>query len=112
MAKLPNAENAHIPLEKLRDYSLNFEHEKGSHKARVFASALGFTAADAEHLRRMILEAVLTSEAQPGTADVHGARYTVDFEVEGLRGKVIIRTAWIIDAGESIPRLVTCYVKG
>ncbi len=111
MPKLPEAEHARIPLEKLRDYSLNPQHDKGGHKARVFAASLGFTAADAEHLREMILAAVLTMEAQPGTTDEHGARYTVDFVALGLRGVVIIRTAWIIDAGETIPRLVSCYVK-
>ena len=111
MPKLPAAEYAQVSLEKLRDYSLNPEHGKGGHKARVFAASLGFTAADADRLREMILAAVLITEAQPGATDEHGARYTVDFEAPGLRGTVTIRTAWIIDAGETIPRLVSCYVK-
>ncbi len=111
MPKLPAAEHARVPLEKLRDYSLNPQHDKGGHKARVFAAVLGFTGVDAERLREMILAAVLTMEAQPGAADEHGERYTVDFEAAGLHGVVIIRTAWIIDAGETVPRLVSCYVK-
>ena len=111
MPKLPEVERAQVPLEKLRDYSLNPKHDKGKHKAHVFAALLGFTAADAERLREMILAAVLTVEARPGGTDEHGTRYTVDFEAPGLSGTVIIRTAWIIDAGETIPRLVSCYVK-
>lgn len=111
MPKLPNAERAQVPLEKLRDYALNSEHLKGGNKARVFASALGLTATDAPALREMILAAVLTKEAQPGVTDAHGARYTVDFERQGLQGNMVtIRTAWIVDAGDTIARLVSCYV--
>lgn len=108
---LANAERAVVNIEKLRDYSLNPAHVEGKHKARVFEALLGFTAEDAERLRELILKAVITCEAAQGITDEHGTRYTVDFEAKGLSGMVIIRTAWIIDAGESIPRLVSCYVK-
>ena len=37
--KLPNAENAYVDLRKLADYCLDSEHERGKHKARVFAAA-------------------------------------------------------------------------
>ena len=100
-----------MPVEKLRDYSLNAAHPEGKHKARVFVALMGFTAADAEKLREMILGAVLTHEAEQGATDEHGTRYRIDFEAQGLRGPVTIRTAWHIDAGETIPRLVSCYVK-
>lgn len=109
--KLPNAERAVVDIEKLRDYSLNPNHPEGKHKARIFAALLGFTAADAERLREMILIAVLAQESMCGATDEHGTRYAVDFEAQGLRSMVTIRTAWIIDAGETIPRLVSCYVK-
>ena len=110
--KLPNAARATVDVSRLRDYSLNPEHDKGKHKARVFAAAMGFTIADAERLRGMVLAAVLTHEAAQGVTDEHGTRYRVDFQAQGLRGSVTIRTAWHIDTGESIPRLVSCYVKG
>jgi hypothetical protein len=109
--KLPNADSAIVPVEKLRDYSLSTTHPEGKHKARVFATLLGFTAADAEKLRDMILDAVLIREAVEGVTDEHGTRYRVDFEAQGLRGVVTIRTGWHIDAGETVPRLVSCYVK-
>ncbi len=111
MPLLPNATKAIVLLEKLRDYSLDPNHEKGNHKARVFASALGFSQQDALRLREMILQAILVNEVAEGTSDVHGARYTVDFKAQGLRKIVTICTAWIIDAGETVPRLVSCYVK-
>ena len=112
MALLPNADKAIVPLEKLRGYSLDSTHPVGKHKARIFASALGMTGRDAPRLREMILQAVLTNEAIEAGTNEHGTRYTVDFQTLGLKGAVTIRTAWIIDAGEIIPRLTSCYVKG
>jgi hypothetical protein len=109
--KLPNAARAIVDIAKLRDYSLNPSHREGKHKARVFNALLGFTATDAETLRKLILNAALTQEATQHASDQHGARYVVDFEAQGLRDMVVIRTAWIIDAGETIPRLISCYVK-
>ena len=112
MAILPNADKAIVPIEKLRDYSLNSSHDRGKHKARVFASALAMTQTNAPRLRDMILQAVLTNEAIQIDINEHGTRYTLDFQAFGLKGAVTIRTAWIIDAGEDVPRLVSCYVKG
>lgn len=109
--KLPNADRAVVDIEKLRDYSLNSAHSEGKHKARVFAALLGFTIEDAERLREMILTAVLSQESTLGATDEHGTRYAVDFKAQGLRGTFTIRTAWIIDTGETVPRLVSCYVK-
>jgi hypothetical protein len=108
---LANAEQAIVDIAKLRDYCLNPSHVEGKHKARVFTSTLGFTAVDAERLREMILAAVLTHEAKQSVTDEHGSRFTVDFETSGLQGPAIIRTAWIIDSGETVPRLISCYVK-
>ena len=112
MAILPNVEKAVVPLEKLRGYSLDSTHPVGKHKARVFASALGMTKAEAPRLREMILQAVLTNEAVEIGTNEHGTRFVMDFQTLGAKGKVTIRTAWIIDAGADIPRLTSCYVKG
>lgn len=109
--KLLNADRAVVDLAKLLDYSLNSAHPEGKHKSRVFASSLGFTISDAGRLREMILSQVFQQEATQGRTDEHGVRYTVDFELQGLRDRATIRTAWIIDTGETVPRLVSCYVK-
>ncbi len=109
--KPPNADKAVVDIAKLRDYSLNPAHAGGMHKARLFAALLGMTTADAGKLREMILAAVLTNEATRGLTDEHGARFRVDFNVQGLHRAVTVRTAWHIDAGETVPRLVSCYVK-
>jgi hypothetical protein len=109
--KLPNAERAVVDIAKLREYSLNPAHPEGNHKARVFAAVLGFRITDAERLREMILNAVSINEAAQSVTDAHGTRYIVDFETQGLSGGVMIRTAWIIDTGDTIPRLISCYVR-
>lgn len=109
--KLPNPDQAIVDIAKLRDYSLNPQHPKGKHKARVFAATLGFTVKDAEKLRGIVIEAAHGNEATPGSRDEHGERFSLDLETQGLFGKVIIRTAWIVDTGENAPRLVSCYVR-
>lgn len=52
----------------------------------------------------------VSGEAVLGHADRYGQRYVVDFELVGPRGRITIRSAWIIRPGETAPRLVTCYI--
>jgi hypothetical protein len=114
--KLPSAERAVVNIEKLRDYSLNPNHPEGKHKARVFLEKLGLKADDAERLRKLILEAILTAEAMAQQPTPYGERFVVDFQVkqiaEGRLGVtlVTIRSAWIIRNDEDFPRLTTCFI--
>jgi len=110
MSLLPNAENAVIRLEKLRDYSLDREHPTGKHKARVFESAMGMTEDDAERLRGLVAQAILVTDTISSGRNEHGDRFTVDFSALGLNRQVVIRSAWIIDHGKDIPRLTSCYI--
>ncbi|MGH9791704.1 MAG: DUF6883 domain-containing protein, partial [Candidatus Acidiferrales bacterium] len=108
--KLPNPERAVVDIEKLRGYCLNPQHLRGRHKARVFAAVLGITAEKAELLRTALLEAALHREATPTEQDTHGQRYVLDFELDGPSGRGMVRSCWIVRAGETFPRLTTCYV--
>lgn len=108
--KLPNAERAVVEVRKLLDYCLNAEHPRGQHKARVFKSALGWTADQAEDVRRRILEAVLREDARFLGADDYGQRYALDFTVQGMDGMVTVRSLWIIRHAEDFPRFTSCYV--
>ena len=107
--KLPNGDRASVNLRKLSGYSLN-SCGAGKHKARVFASALGMNAEQALLLRSLLLDAAKNGEAAEGEADEFGQRYMVDFEVAHAGRTAVVRSAWIIDAGKSNPRLTTCYV--
>jgi hypothetical protein len=108
--RLPHGERAVCDDAKLRDYCLNPQHPRGRHKARVFQSALGLTAAHTALLRDALLAAARTEEATAGEADVYGQRYVIDFNFAGPAGAGRIRSTWIVRNGEDFPRLTTCYV--
>jgi len=107
--KIPNAERAVVDIRKLRDYCLSPTHDEGKHKARLFASALGMSAADAGELRDILLEVVQTHDAQLGRRDEYGQRYLVDFMLEWRGKEAMIRSGWMIEHDSDIPRLTTCY---
>ncbi|PYS83981.1 MAG: hypothetical protein DMF67_06850 [Acidobacteria bacterium] len=107
--KLPNVERAVVSIAKLRDYSLNPQHEAGKHKARVFKAALGLTAGDLKWLREKILMAVQSEEAIARPASPFGIHF-VDILIEREGRKALVRTAWIIEYGTDFPRLTSCYV--
>lgn len=108
--KLPNAELAIVDIRKLREYSLSLEHDTGKHKARVFRSALEITADDAEELRRVLLIIVKTHEAELGRRDEYGQRYRVDFMLEWKGKSARVRSGWIIEHDNDVPRLTSCYI--
>ncbi len=107
---IPNADRAVVEIAKLRDYCLDSNHFRGRHKARVFASALGLAAANAVELRDDLLEAVVTRDAVPGENDRYGQRYTVDFTMVRAGRQALVRSSWIVRAGEDYPRLTSCFV--
>jgi hypothetical protein len=108
--KLPNAEHAVVDIGKLRDYSLNTRHEVGKHKARVFRSALGLTAGDAEWLRELILRAAHDEEVANSSPSPFGDKYVIDILVTRGGRSVRVRTTWIVELGTDFPRLTSCYV--
>jgi hypothetical protein len=108
--KLPNGHIAIVPIEKLRDYCLNSEHDVGSHKAYVFVSVLGLTKNEAEFLQQRLLDVAHFYEAVATKRDSYGQRYIIDFELTTHRGSAIVRSTWIILANENFPRLTSCYI--
>ncbi len=108
---LPRGERAIVDLRELHDYCLNPDSPRGRHKARVFAAALGLTAAEVLQLRARLLEAARTADAQRGELDLYGQRYTIDFEMETQVGKATVRSSCIVLHGKRVPRLTICYVK-
>ena len=107
---LPNADRAEVDLRKLSEYCLSLAHPVGKHKAVVFRAAPGLTADDAPMLRERILRAAMEDQAVFERVDEFGERYRLDFEAVTLSGSALVRSAWIIRAGEDYPRLTTCFV--
>ena len=108
--KLPNGEQSIVVIAKLRDYSLDATHEEGKHKARVFASALGIGADDADWLREKLFEAALRYECVPGRSTPHGQRYILDFPLTKGPMEARVRSVGNVRSAETVPRLITCYV--
>jgi hypothetical protein len=97
-------------MTKLTGYCLDESHEPGAEKARVFRASLGLTASDAEALRDALLAAADAAEAVPGEVDQYGERFRVDFLMRHEGKEATVRSAWIYETGDDIPRLVTCFV--
>jgi hypothetical protein len=108
--KLPNPEMTLIDDGKLTAYSLNFNHDEGKHKARVFKSALGITLENLEELKIVLLEAVKNYKAIPTKGNTYGQKYIIDFPMTRNNKTAIIHSVWIIPNEENFARLVTCYV--
>lgn len=111
MPKLPNAERALVRLEKLTEYSLNPNHDKGGHKARVFEAALGITMTNAEWLRDELMRVAREEEARLSKRTVYGEHYVIDALITRGTQRAIVRSCWIVAVGADFPRLTSCYVK-
>lgn len=108
---LPNGHLAVVPDEKLLGFILNPDHEYGSTHAQLFRALLGIDQSNAEDLRTALLGAAAHAEARPGRVSEFGVKYEIRFPMTGIRGTYIIVSVWMIDNGQSIPRLVTAFVE-
>ncbi|MFO7538656.1 MAG: hypothetical protein R6X32_11440 [Chloroflexota bacterium] len=101
----------HIDVGKLTRYALNKDHPKGKHKARVFASALGFTRENYQELLQQIEDKTLEAEAKVHHTDRHGQHLQVDLSITGTTGETtIVRTGWLIAPGSRVASLSTLFV--
>jgi uncharacterized protein DUF6883 len=108
--KLPNGGRADLGT-KLEDYTLNPLHRDGRNKARVFESGLGITLANANILRRALLDAAANSDqVEPRGDNGFGEVYVLCFPLTTANGAAIVLSAWIVRHGEDFPRLITCYI--
>ncbi len=107
--KVPNAKNAIIAPEKLRDYLLNPEHRRGHSKAKKLLS-MGYQADQWQHLETDLREQHLTADVEEVEENDYGTCYAI---VAGLTGPdartISFRSIWQIDLGTDLPRLITMY---
>lgn len=107
--KIPNSENAFIPLRKLTDYLLSDIHEVGKSKAKFFQS-FGFNKINANSLREELLKLVRTYDVSNVVQSEYGIKYTVEGEIQTPYGAAInLKTVWVINRGDNVPRFVTAY---
>ena len=107
---LPNGGRAILDIRKLADYCLNPAHLRGPHKVRVFRQALGFERGDAAELQDRLLDAARDNVALEVSGDVRGSRWQVDVAISRQGKRAVVRSIWLIRAGEFEPRVVTCWV--
>ncbi|MDP2830267.1 MAG: hypothetical protein Q8O37_16895 [Sulfuricellaceae bacterium] len=111
MGKLTNYQNAFISERKLSGYALNPDHPTGGNKARRIKAALGFDSSNSGEIMSMILRALKDHDAVEGAANAWGRVFTVDIPLTGPAGNAIVRTAWILENGQDVPKLTSFYVK-
>ena len=107
--KLPNANQAQVPEEKLLGYVLSTDHPIGRFKAQFFAG-LGFTAGNWDRLRDRLRE-LAEQDAELGETTEYGQKYLVSGTLEGPTGAAEVVSVWIVLAGDDIPRFVTVYPR-
>ncbi|MBN1426171.1 hypothetical protein JXA88_16595 [Candidatus Fermentibacteria bacterium] len=108
MAHVPNRENAHVPIEKLRDYLLSPVHPVGRLKAAYFVS-LGYTQDNWLQLEQDLRQ-VLTNDVARVERTTFGVKYVVYGTITSPSGKTArIVTVWVIRSGEETPRFVTAF---
>jgi hypothetical protein len=108
--RLPRAREATIPTSKLTGYALSTTHDRGRHKARVFASALGITSSDWRYLHDQILAALADGEVRSTRITSFGIAYEVIVMIDGLNGRTVpVVTTWML-ASDAAPRLTSTWV--
>lgn len=84
--------------------------EPASQGKAAFFQALGFSLDEWGVLQSALLEMAQNGLATPGQVSEFGTKYEIHGTIVGPIGRqAVIRTVWIIDAGEDYPRLVTAY---
>lgn len=107
--KLPNRENAYVPLAKLTDYLLSLNHPFGRAKALLLIN-LGYDNSNANELERGLMTIARESDVAQELPSDYGTKYVIDGLLETPSGAALdLRTIWIIESGESRPRFVTAY---
>ena len=107
--KLPNAERATVPRDKIVRYLLNPAHPVGGSKARFFLEH-GFSAAEWSRLASALQQHARENEISETEQTKHGTRFVVDGPLIAPDGTILnVRTAWYIDAGGAAPRFVTAH---
>jgi uncharacterized protein YukE len=103
----PDFSASRVDPKKIAGYAMNPDHPEGGHKYRVIHSATGLDASDAAKVEEQVRAGARDGTPILGRADEYGQRWNVDVPLTGPDGSIMVRTAWIVDTGETVPRLIT-----
>jgi hypothetical protein len=110
---LPNstAVNRNHIAEKVHNYCLNDNHEKGKHKALLFRHLLGITQENSEILTQAIFEASQNESAVFVKSTPYCDLYNIVFLIATSNGAASIRTGWCVHHETNIPHLTTAFIE-
>jgi hypothetical protein len=107
--ELPNKSHAYVSINKITDYLLSETHIIGKSKARFFRS-FGFDETNVNQFEQGLIHIAQTELVAEITETIYGKKYVIDGELKTPSGDMIyLRTVWIIETGDDIPKLVTAY---
>ncbi len=110
--KLPRNLEAIVPERKLAGYLLSETHSVGRTKAKYFRT-LGYSESNLLRLKEALIAVAVTSDVTESISTPFGTKYVVDGDLDapaGIRARV--RTVWVLESGEDLPRFVTAYPTG
>jgi hypothetical protein len=108
---LRNARIAIVDVAKVGDYLLNASHPENGGKAEFFRR-LGYVRERPEALAEAHRSVASAGTIATSAQSPHGQKFVVDGDLPaptGQTGGRAVRTVWIINTGEDVPRLVTAY---
>lgn len=106
--KLPYLERIYVSIDKLNDYLLSNTHPIGKWKARFFNS-LGFDKSNVELLKKALISIAQSSEISESITTAYGVKYIIDGAIHTPKKVIKLRTVWVIEKEEKIPKFVTAY---
>jgi hypothetical protein len=110
--KLPNAEKATVPEEKITQYLLNSGHPAGGSKAAFFLR-FGFRVEEWRLFASALIRHALENEIVESEETQYGTRYAVDGPLPSPSSVILnVRTAWFIDLGGDFTALRNCPSAG
>jgi hypothetical protein len=105
--KIPNHEQAIIEPDKLTEYLLNPNHQRGKSKAHLLMK-LGYSLENWQELEQDIRRDHLNEEITEIQETPYGVRYKIRAILITPTGELLmVKTVWQIDIGQNIPRFIT-----
>ncbi len=107
--KLPYAEQAFIPEEKITKYLLNLQHPVGRSKAQFFMR-FGFSVAGWKKLAIALYNHAQEHEVSTIRHISMGTLYAIEGVLHTPSGEYpLVRSIWFVPQGEKFPRLTSAY---
>jgi hypothetical protein len=107
--ELPNKIHAYISISKITDYLLSETHTVGKSKAKFFRS-FGFNETNISQFVKGLGDIAQTETVVETTETVYGKKYVIDGQLKTPSGDMIhLRTVWIVETSDDVPRLVTAH---